>query len=266
MSGAARRPGARRDALLAAAALALAVPTAWAAPLTETGRRAYEMARGADDAAAAAAEEGEQSLARLKALAPEGEAPAAVAVLREEADAARAALAGYRRLAQGSATEALGLLAEVAKLPDLPAPDVVRRDTLEQHALLAAHEAAVMAARARAEVERLRAIVAETRLEGGAPAGRGAGDAGAPAAGGERPAAAARDPGPRRVVVPNLVGARLEAAARDLEARGLRLGPATGPRDGFVVMQSPDAGARVPRGATVGVTLSGSAATIAPPR
>jgi hypothetical protein len=266
VSGSARRQRARHGAFLAAAALALAAPAARAAPLTETGRRAYEMARGADDAATAAAEEGEQTLARLRALAPEGELPAAVAALREEAEAARGALAGYRRVAEGSATEALGLLAEVAKLPDLPAPDVARRDTLEQHALLAAHEAAVMAARARAEAERLRAILAETRLEGGTPGGRGAGAAGPPAAGGDRGAAAARDPRLGRVVVPNLVGARLEAATRDLEARGLRLGPATGPRDGFVVMQSPDAGAQVPRGAPVGVTLSGTAATIGPPR
>ena len=52
----------------------------------------------------------------------------------------------------------------MSKLPIVPAPDLVRRETLEQHALLAAHEAAVMAARTWTEAERLRAILAEARL------------------------------------------------------------------------------------------------------
>src|SRR6185436_19417720 len=67
-------------------------------------------------------------------------------------------------LTQASSTDALRLLADVSKLPIVPAPDLVRRDTLEQHALLAAHEAAVMGARTRTEAERLRAILAEARL------------------------------------------------------------------------------------------------------
>jgi hypothetical protein len=239
------------------------------APLTETGRRAYETARKADDGATGALEEGDKSLARVRALVPERErVPEALRPLLEEAEAAYHALTGYRRLAQASATDALGLLADVSKLPAIPAPDPVRRDTLEQHALLAAHEAAVMAARARAEAERLRAIVAEARLAMAEPA-----SAGRPA----RAASASRLPGPGvgpgvraggepEAVVPNLIGARFDAAVRDLEAVGLRLGTVTGPRDGFVVKQIPEAGAGAPRQSAVDVTLSATAATIAPPR
>ena len=64
--------------------------------------------------------------------------------------------------------------------------------------------------------------------------------------------------------MPNLIGARLDAAVRDLEAAGLRLGPVSGPRDGYIVKQSPDAGGGVPRQSAVGVTLSATAATVAP--
>ena len=191
--------------------------------------------------------------------------PEALKPFLGEGEAATQALASYRRLALASATDALRLLADVSKLPNAPAPDVVRRDTLEQHALLAAHEAAVMAARARAETERLRAILAEARLataEGGSP-GRGSR---APAAGrgsGESAPAEARG---GEAVVPNLIGTRLEAAVRDLAAAGLRLGPVTGPREGHVVKQSPDSGTAVARQSAVSLTLSATAATISPPQ
>jgi hypothetical protein len=120
-----------------------------------------------------------------------------------------------------------------------------------------------MSARTRAETERLRAILAEARLttiEGGTAA-RGARSAPAAPGSPEVPAA-----GWRRgdVVVPNLIGARLDAAVRDLEAAGLRLGPVTGPREGFIVKQSPDPGGGVLRHSAVSVTLSGTAATITP--
>ena len=162
-------------ALVGLASLIGAAPLE-AAPLTETGRRAFEAARVADDAATAAVDEGEKTAGRIKALAPEREqVPEALKPFLEESEAARQALLSYRRLCQASSTDALRLLADVAKLPVSPAPDLVRRDTLEQHALLAAHEATVMAARARVETERLRAILAEARLAtgDGASAGRG---------------------------------------------------------------------------------------------
>jgi hypothetical protein len=185
----------------------------------------------------------------------------------EEGEAAHQALGGYRRLSQASSTDALRLLADVTKLPNVPSPDVVRRDTLEQHALLAAHEAQVMAARTRAEAERLRAILAEARLamvegQGAIRAGRGASGAV-----GTRGAAEPAPGSPRgETVVPNLIGARLEDAVRDLESAGLRLGPVTGPRDGYIVKQAPEGGGAAPRQSPVSVTLSGTAATIAPPR
>jgi hypothetical protein len=257
-------------ALLAVLSVASA-PPATAAPLTEAGRRAYEMARAADDGAAAALEEGDASLARAKALVPaESSGASAPPAFVAEAEAAYEALIGYRRLAQASATDALGLLADVAKLPSVPSTDVVQRDTLEQHALLAAHEAAVMAARARAEAERLRAVLAEARLAVGASPRREDRSAAAPLPAGGGGAAAGPGVGPAadgaEVAVPNLVGARLDAASRDLQGRALRLGTVTGPREGFVVKQSPEAGTPVPRGSAVAVTLSGTAATIAPPR
>jgi hypothetical protein len=254
--------------ILCGLVLALAASPLVAAPLTENGRRAYETARTAEDGAVAALEEGEKTVALIKALAPERDAvPEGLKPFLEEGEAAHQALGGYRRLAQASSTDALRLLADVTKLPIAPSPDVVRRDTLEQHALLAAHEAAVMAARARAEAERLRAILAEARLatvEGGGTlrGARGASGGSGGRGSGEAP------PDSRRgeTVVPNLIGARLDAAVRDLETAGLRLGPVTGPRDGYVVKQSPEGGGGAPRQSAVSVTLSGTAATIAPPR
>jgi hypothetical protein len=250
--------------LLASLGLALGAAPLGAAPLTEAGRRAYETARAADDSATAALEEGEKSAARLKALAPEREPPPeALKPFLDEGEAARHALASYRRLAQASATDALRLLADVSKLPSVPTPDVVRRDTLEQHALLAAHEASVMAARARAEAERLRAILAEARLataEGGS-GGRGSRSAAGGRGSGESVPAAARS---GDTLVPNLIGTRLEAATRDLEAAGLKLGAVVGPREGYVVKQSPEGGTAVPRQSAVSLTLSGTAATISP--
>lgn len=254
-------------AVLAGAALVAATVPAPAAPLTEAGRQAYETAREADEASRLALEEGEKLSTRLKGLPPEREpVPESLKPFLDEGEAARQALATYRRLAQGSATEALRLLADVAKLPVVPAPDLVRRDTLQQHAMLAAREASVMAARARTESERIRAVLAEARLAtapgAASPSGRSA-------------RAAARRPGsdpapgderPGETSVPNLIGARLDAAVRDLEAAGLRLGVVTGPRDGFIVKQSPDAGAGAPTRSAVAVTLSGTAATVSPPR
>ena len=262
----ATRIGRRSGLGLAGLALALGAIAATAAPLSETGRRAYETARSADDGAAAALEEGEKTVTQLKALVPERETvPPALKPYLEQAEAAQQALTGYRRLTQASSTDALRLLADVSKLPVVPAPDLVRRDTLEQHALLTAHEAAVMAARTRTEAERLRAILAEARLakaEGG-PAGRGA-KASAPGTASSDPAA----PGVRRdsAMVPNLIGARLDAAVRELEAAGLRLGAVVGPRDGYIVNQSPEPGGSAAPQSGVSVTLSGTAATITPPR
>ena len=252
--------------LLGGLAAAFAPASVSAAPLTETGRRAYEAARTAEDGVNAAFEEGEKTAGRLKALAPERDpVPETLTPFLAEGEAATQALVSYRRLALASATDALRLLADVSKLPNTPAPDVVRRDTLEQHALLAAHEARVMAARARAETERLRAILAEARLataEGGNPgrgapahlAGRGSAEsAPAQARGGE-------------AVVPNLIGTRFEAAVRDLEAAGLKLGPVTGPREGHVVKQTPESGTAVARQSAVSLTLSATAATTSPPQ
>ncbi|MGH7322162.1 MAG: PASTA domain-containing protein, partial [Candidatus Rokuibacteriota bacterium] len=62
--------------------------------------------------------------------------------------------------------------------------------------------------------------------------------------------------------VPNLVGARLDAATRDLAAVGLRLGATAGPGEGFVVKQVPEAGTPVPRETAVSVTLSATAASV----
>lgn len=247
-----------------ALALALGALPLAAAPLTEAGRRAYQAAQKADDEAGAAFEEGEKTLALLKALAPEHDAvPPGLKPFLDEGEASRQALQGYRRLALGSSTDALGLLADVSKMSTVPTVDAVRRDTLEQHALLSAHEAAVMSARARAEAERLRAILAEARLATVEVGGNARGTRSAPAPSGSGEAASS---GQRRgdAIVPNLIGARLDAATRDLETAGLRLGPVTGPRDGFIVKQSPDAGTGAPHQSAVTVTLSGTAATIAP--
>ena len=216
--------------------LALGMTRVAAAPLTEAGRRYYETAQKGDDEAAATAEEGAKTLALIKALAPEREAVRPILKpFLEEGDAARQALDGYRKLAQGSSTDALAVLADVSKMPTVPTPDLVRRDTLEQHALLAAREASVMSARARAQAERLRAILAEARLamtEGGQGGVRGA--RAVPPSGGSGATAATSGGSPRRggdAIVPNLIGARLDAAVRDLEAAGVPLtgGPRTPP-------------------------------------
>ena len=234
-----------------------------AAPLTENGRRAYEAARAADDAATSALEEGEKTAGRVKTLAPDRDpVPETLKPFLDEGEAARQALASYRRLAQASATDALRLLADVAKLPVTPAPDLVRRDTLEQHALLAAHEAAVMAARARTEAERLRAILAEARLAAAEGGGGGRSSRGAAPSRG-----AAASPVESRAgdtVVPNLIGTRLEAAIGDLAAAELKLGAVAGPREGHVVKQSPEGGTTVSRQSAVSLTLSATAATISP--
>jgi hypothetical protein len=223
-------------------AVALGVAATATAEIGADGTRALAMAREADDGAAAALGEGEVALKQLQALSEAARDPEAVRPFREEAEAAARALGGYRKVAQASADEAYKLLAEAGRAP---ASDAVRREVIEQKALLAAHEAAVMAARARAEAERLRAVVAEARVQ-------------------LTPARTAPAPTPpaagREVEVPNLVGAKLDAAARDLAALGLKLGATTGPRDGFVVKQLPPPGARVPRQATVSVTLSATAA------
>lgn len=252
--------------VLALVGLAVGIDAPEAAPLTETGRRAYEAARVAEDAATAALEEGEKTAGRIKTLAPEREeVPEALKPFLEESEAARQALVRYRRLCQASSTDALRLLADVAKLPVSPAPDLVRRDTLEQHALLAAHEATVMAARARVETERLRAILAEARLATGEGAGAGRGGRGSTANRGSG-ASPGAEPRGGDAVVPNLIGTRLEAAVRDLETAGLKLGPVSGPREGYVVKQSPEGGTTVSRQSSVSLTLSATAATISPPQ
>jgi hypothetical protein len=241
------------------AALGLAVAVAQAqGPLGADGTRAFQMARTADDAAVAARDEGDRHLAQVERLAADNPRAEALEPIRAEAAAAREALDGYRRQAQVSASEALGLLADLARGTG-PATgtsrDPMRREVVQQRALLAAHEAAVMAARARAEAERLRALAAEARV---ALAG---GRAARPAPpGAERP----RAPQAGEVQVPNLVGARLPAATQDLAAVGLRLGAATGPADGFVVKQDPEAGAVALRATAVAVTLSATAAGVSP--
>ena len=240
--------------------------------LSLTGTRAFDMARAADDRAAEALEEGESALARITDQAGGERAPESLKPILAEAQAAHEALVGYRRQAQSSATETLQALARAGRLTTQARPDPIRRDALEQQALLSAHEAAVVAARARAEAERLRALVAEARAilagAGGDPAtGRGPGRAAAgrpvtaAPASPSAPAPSGRADG---LEVPNLVGARLDGASRDLAAAGLRLGGSTGPRDGFVVKQAPEAGARVAAGTAVSVILSATAATSTP--
>ena len=227
-------------------------------PLGSEGTRAFQMARAADDGAAAAKDEGERSLAELEKLVADNHRAEALDPIRAEASAAHQALQGYRRQVQASAAEALGLLADLARGTGSgagAARDPARRDVVQQRALLAAHEAAVMAARTRTEAERLRALVAEARVA--LAAGRAARAA---PPGADRP----RPPAPGEVVVPNLVGARLDGATRDLTAAGLRLGATTGPSDGFVVKQEPEAGTPAPRQTPVAVTLSATAAASTP--
>ena len=230
--------------------------------LSSEATRAYDLARSADETAGQAQEEAERSLKEVQKLVDPERAPAALREAREAAEAAGQAVTGYRRQAQAAATEALQLLAEVARLQTSPKPDPLRRGVLEQRALLTAYEAQVMAARARADAERLRAILAETRA---AQAGAGStARAAALPAGPAAPGAPVTGTGTGGVEVPNLIGARLDAATRDLQAAGLRLGGIEGPREGFVVKQAPEAGMRAARDAAVSVTLSGSAATTSP--
>jgi hypothetical protein len=240
-----------------AATIALGIPAGGAeaqGPLGSDGARAFQMARAADDAALDARDEGERLRAELERLAADSDRSEALEPFRIRATEAHQALGGYRRQAQASATEALALLAELAR-GSRPGPgiDPSRRDVVQQRALLAAHEATVMAARTRTEAERLRALVAETRLTLATvrPATAAAG-------GGDRP----RLPAAGEVVVPNLVGARLDAATRDLAAAGLQLGATTGPADGFVVKQEPEAGTAAARRTPVAVTLSATAAGV----
>lgn len=227
--------------------------------LSSEATRAYDLARSADETAGQAQEEAERSLKEVQKLVDPERAPAALREAREAAEAAGQAVTGYRRQAQAAATEALQLLAEATRLQASPKPDPLRRGVLEQRALLTAYEAQVMAARARADAERIRAILAETRAAQGVGAPAGGSARTAPVA--PAPAVALASGG---IEVPNLIGARLDAATRDLQAAGLRLGGVEGPREGFVVKQAPEAGMRAARDATVSVTLSGSAATTSP--
>jgi hypothetical protein len=231
--------------------------------LSSEATRAYDLARSADETAGQAQEEAERSLKEVQKLVDPERAPVALREAREAAEAAGQAVTGYRRQAQAAATEALQLLAEVARLQTSPKPDPLRRGVLEQRALLTAYEAQVMAVRARADAERLRAILAETRAAQ-AGAGSTARAAAPPPAGPAAPVAPVTGAGTGGVEVPNLIGARLDAATRDLQAAGLRLGGIEGPREGFVVKQAPEAGMRAARDAAVSVTLSGSAATTSP--
>jgi hypothetical protein len=231
------------------------------AQIGPSGAKAYDMARSADDASRLAHDEGREALGQLQALKPGPRNPDALKPLLEQAEAAAEALDGFRKLAQSSADQAIEQLADVARTR----PDPVRREQLEQRALLHAYEAAVMAARARSQTERLRALLAEGRvtLAGTPPPGTGE----RAAATGARPAAPpVPGPGPaaNEVEVPNVVGARLDEATRELTTAGLRVGAATGPREGFVVKQAPAAGARVARQSAVALTLSTTAVGVTP--
>jgi PASTA domain-containing protein len=245
MMAASRRIGA--GVAVALGVLALAVPAI--AQLGPTGTRAYGLARSAQDSSSDAQAEGEATRKEIQEAVKGNRTTESLASIQEQADGALQALVSYRRQALTAADEAFKLLTEAGRATP---SDTIRREVIEEKALLAAHEASVMAARARAEAERLRALAAEGRaLLAAAP----------PA-----PPPAPPPPAPgREVEVPNLVGARLDAATRDLAALGLKLGATTGPRDGFVVKQVPAAGARVPRQAAVSVTLSTSAAGVTTP-
>ncbi len=248
--------------LVWALGLALAGPAA--AQLGVNGAKAYDMAHAADDAARVAQEEGLEVLRQLQDLRAGSRDADALKLLQEQGDAAAEALGGFRRQTQASTDETMALLAELMRLGS--SVEASRRQQAEQRALLSAYEAAVMAARARSQAERLRALHAEGRalLAGGSP-GAPPATARAPRAKPEAPATGA---GPNDVLVPNVVGARLDSATRELETAGLRLGPTTGPRDGFVVKQTPAPGAVAPRQAGVSLTLSATAASVTdlPPR
>ena len=220
-----------------------------------TGARAYDAAQAAASAAATAADETARLLVQLRAQLGPGPHVGARRDLEEEAVATERALHGYRRLAQAGLDEVVRLLVESPRGGE--ATDRARRQTTEDRALLAGREAEVMAARARTEAERMRALVAEARLllatDGGARSGP------------VKPLAAP-EPEAGSGVVPNVVGARLEAASRDLGDAGLRLGAVTGPREGFVIRQTPEAGLRLTRGAPVALVLSSTAASTTDPQ
>lgn len=248
---------------LATVAAVAALAASADASLSLAGTKAFEMARASDEAAAASGDDGERTLAQVRALTASKPEAESLKTFQEEAAAAHQALVGYRKQAQVSATEALQILAEATRAAAITSPDPVRREVLEQRALLAAHEAAVMAARARGEAERLRALLTEARLL--MSADRGVAPRGSVGPAPPPPVPGAGEGSGRDVVVPNLIGARLDAAVRDLAAAGLRLGGTMGPREGFVVKQVPEAGARVSRQAPVSVTLSAAAATTTVP-
>jgi hypothetical protein len=241
--------------------LALGEPGEAQRPATGPGgTKAYDAAQAAASAAGAAQEEGARLLVFLRRELGAGAPGESRTALEQEAAEAERALAACRGLAQASADEAMRLLVEAPRGGE--SQDRARRQVAEDRALLAGREAEVMAARARTEAERIRALLAEARLLAATgSAGRAGAAPAVPRVPTAAPARSAPDSGADAGIVPNLVGARLEAAGRDLEDAGLRLGAVTGPREGFVVRQSPEAGARLARGAAVGVTLSGTAAT-----
>jgi hypothetical protein len=240
----------------------LAVPGALHAQFGPNGVKAYDMARAADDAARLAHDEGRETLAQLQALKPPARNPEGLKLLAEQAQAAAEALDAFRKLTQDSADKVVEQLAELSRTR----PEAARREQVEQRALLDAYEAAVMAARARSQAERLRALLAEGRVVvAGGPV---------PSASDRTPAAAARPAGPPAatapvtagsdVEVPNVVGARLDEATRDLTTAGLRIGATAGPREGFIVKQTPAAGTRVARQSAVTLTLSTTAVGVTP--
>jgi PASTA domain len=248
--------------------LALAGPAA--AQLGVNGAKAYDMAHAADDAARVAEDEGRETLKELQVLRATSRDADALKLLQEQGTATGEALAGFRRQTQANVDETMALLAELMRLGSSVEP--ARRQQAEQRALLSAYEAAVMAARTRSQAERLRALQAEGRalLAGGGP-GASPGGSGAPTAARAsraKPEGTATAANPGDVLVPNVIGARLDFATRELEAIGLKVGPTTGPRDGFVVKQTPAPGTPAPRQAGVSLTLSGTAASVTdlPPR
>ena len=251
--------------LLAGLVLALGASPAAAAPLTETGRRAYETARSADDGATAAFEEGEKTLALLKALVPEREVvPPTLKPYLEQGEAAHQALVGYRRLTQASSTDALRLLADVGKLPIVPGAGPRP----------AGHARAARAPRGSRGGRHVR-----TDPNGGRASSRDP-RRGSPGHGGwrDRPRMRRAPPWVPRV----RPDARLRASrpcARPEPDRGPpgRGGAGAGgrgasprPRHGaarrLLVNQSPEAGGSAAPQSGVSVTLSGTAATITPPR
>jgi hypothetical protein len=246
-------------------ALGLVLAGPAVAQLGANGAKAYDMAHAADDAARAAQEEGQEALKQLQELKPGSRDAEPLRLLQEQGAAAGEALGGFRQQTRASVDETMALLAELMRLGSGAEPS--RRQQAEQRALLSGYEAAVMAARARSQAERLRALHAEARalLAGGGPGTPPASPVRAPHATPEVPPAGASA---SDVLVPNVVGARLDFATRELEAAGLRLGPTTGPRDGFVVKQTPAPGTVAPRQTGVSLILSATAAsaTDLPPR